>query len=255
MTGLVRAEVLKVTSTRTWIVVCCGAVVLVLANLAIAAVFAGWQPPGAPTPPGLDSAAGLRSMYAAAAGGTVFAVLLGVLGVTTEYRHGTATATFLGTPRRNRVTAAKLLAYLLAGAVLGVLVAVVCVLGAEVALLVGAEPVPPLRYGTAALLGGTVLSYALHAVVGVGVGSLVHHQVAAVVGVVVWTQVVEAATVALLPGVGRWLLTGAGSAVVRYGESTGLQLLPAWAGALLLLGYGTLFALLAAVTTTRRDVA
>ena len=87
-----------------------------------------------------------------------------------------------------------------------------------------------------------------------GVGAFVHHQVATVVVVLVWTQAVEGAVVTPLPGVGRCLLTGAGAAVVRYGDATGLGLLPAWAGALLLLGYGAAFALVAWLATARREV-
>lgn len=251
MTALVRAELRKLATTRAWLVLLACAVGLMLANLAISAVFAAWHGPGAPGAPGLGTPQGVRSLLASVTGGTVAATLLGVLSVTTEYRHGTITWAFLACPRRADLVTAKLGAGLLAGAALGVAVGLLCVGGAEVALLVGARPVWPLAHGGGAILAGGVLSYALHAVVGAGVGWLIRNQVAAVLAVLVWTQAVEGTLVALLPGLGRWLLSGAGSALTRYGETTGLPLLPAWAGALLLLGYGAAFALLGYAASRR----
>lgn len=255
MSALVRAELVKLRSTRGWLVLLGCAGTLTLVNVGVGAMFAGWHAPGLPPPPGLDSAEGVRTLFTSVTGGTVIATLLGVVGVTAEYRHGTATVTFLGTPRRFRVVTAKLLAYLLAGAALGLIVDVVCLAGTELTLAVtGAPPVSPFAHGGAGIFAGAVLSYALHAVVGVGVGAVLRHQVAAILVVLVWTQAVEGTVVALLPGVGRWLLSGAGSALTRYGETTGLHLLPVWGGALLLLGYAAAFALLGYLATARRAV-
>jgi ABC-2 type transport system permease protein len=103
MTRLVQAELLKLWTTRTARVLLgltaagtAGLVTLVLA-------FAGR--PGQPTL-GDDA---LRQLVAAPNGPlTLAALVLGVLGMAGEFRHGTATSTFLVTPARGRVVAAKL---------------------------------------------------------------------------------------------------------------------------------------------------
>src|SRR3954462_13648150 len=53
--------------------------------------------------------------------GALFASLLGALSITGEIRHGTIRPTFLATPRRTRVIAAKVLAGALAGIAVGLL--------------------------------------------------------------------------------------------------------------------------------------
>lgn len=252
--ALVLAELRKLTTTRAWLVLLLCASGLTVVNLAISAVFAQWHPPGVPPPPGIDSPTAVRSLFASVTGGTVCATLLGLLAVTSEFRHRTIDWTFLGAPRRGSVVAAKLAAALLAGAALGLAVDLVGVAAAEVAFAVsGAGPLSPLAHGSGGILAGAVLSYALHAAVGVGLGWLVRNQVVAVLAVLVWTQAVEGTVVALLPEIGRWLLTGAGSALTRYGEATNLPMFDAWAGAALLLGYAAVANGLGYFAAVRRD--
>src|SRR5215211_1830643 len=53
--------------------------------------------------------------------GAVFAGLLGAMSITSEIRHGTIRPTFLVTPKRSRVLAAKLLGSMLFGAAFGLI--------------------------------------------------------------------------------------------------------------------------------------
>ncbi|MQA78522.1 MAG: ABC transporter permease [Streptosporangiales bacterium] len=254
MRRLVRSEIRKALSTRVPLVLLVVATAVTVVSLTATAVLAGREIADATMTPALDTEAGMHALLASASSGSVLALVLGILGVTGEYRHLTITQTFLGAPRRYRVVSAKLLTYLLLGGLFGLVVTAVGLGAGELALLVAVEPVSPLRGDVAAILGGAVLSHAMYTLVGVGVGALLRNQVVAVVTVVVWTQLVENMLVGMFPPVGRWLLTGASSAVVRYGESTGLALLPVWAGALLLAGYAAVFGAAAYATTTRRDV-
>ncbi len=87
---------------------------------------------------GLDTAEAIRTVYATSAfqGAYIFAMILGITGMTGEYRYQTITPTFLATPRRARVVLAKMVAHLGVGLGYGV----VCVL---VALVVGGAIVLP----------------------------------------------------------------------------------------------------------------
>ncbi len=55
-----------------------------------------------------------------------FALVLGILAVTTEFRHGTITPTLIAAPDKARLVLAKLAAHLMAGLLLGVLAVGLC---------------------------------------------------------------------------------------------------------------------------------
>jgi ABC-2 type transport system permease protein len=248
MTRLVQAELLKLWTTRTARVLLGLAAAGTAGLITLVLVFAGR--PGQPTL-GDDA---LRQLVAAPNGPlTLAALVLGVLAMAGEFRHGTATSTFLVTPVRGRVVAAKLLAAAVAGLAIA-LVAVAVVLavalpwlpakGVEVDL---ADP------GLAARVGGLAAAVALYAVLGTGLGALFRNQFAAViVGLLWWQGGVEDLLVAVLrrPGLGRWLPDGAAAALIAPGEAT----LTMWAGGLLLAAYGLALALVGGRLVVRRDL-
>jgi ABC-2 type transport system permease protein len=123
MRGLVRSELTKILSTRLWWALLLGAALYAALQAGATAAFAGVDPgAGQPASPGLDSPETIRGVYAGAAstGAYIFALVLGVAGMTGEYRYETATPTFLATPRRTRVVVAKCLAHLAVGGGYGV---------------------------------------------------------------------------------------------------------------------------------------
>jgi ABC-2 type transport system permease protein len=105
----------------------------------------------------------------------------------------------------------------------------------------------------ALVLLGVLVGAPLYGVLGVGVGALVRNQVAAIVGALAWILVVENLVIALLPDVGRWLPGGAAAALAQLATPEG-ELLPAWAGGLVFLAYGVVFAVLGTRFVVDRDV-
>jgi len=248
VTWLMRAEVLKITSTRLALGILGGSAAYVVVNV-VALVFTAGQP-GVPS---LALASTVRGVYASAGAASPIVLVAGVLGMTTEYRFMTVTPTFLVTPRRGRVLAAKLTVHAAFGVVIGLVCALVSATVATV--LLGLRPHAAVHPVTVAQIGAaTLLGYALFAVVGVSVGALVRNQIAAIIGALLWTLVIEGLLVAFLPSVGRWLPGGALRAVLQTQTFNGGKLLPAWGATFVLLGYTAAFAAVAARTTLRRDV-
>jgi hypothetical protein len=186
--------------------------------------------------------------------GALFAALLGALSITSEIRHGTIRPTFLVTPARGRVVAAKLWASALIGAGFGL---------AASALAVGV--------GTAAfrargidlrldggdyvlLIVGSVPAAALWAAIGVGLGAVVRHQVPTVVGISAWLLFVEGLLVGDVTGVGEIGRFAPGAAAAAITGQDPETLLAPVAGLVLLALYTLAAAAAGVMATTRRDV-
>jgi ABC-2 type transport system permease protein len=181
------------------------------------------------------------------------ALLLGILGMTGEFRHQTVTQTFLVSPDRGRVVAAKLVAYPLAGIALAL--ATLAVTAAVAAGWLAAKGITPslLDARLGRVVGVALLGAALCGLVGVGVAALVRNQVAALVGVAVWVLVVEGLLLSLLnaPSLGKWLPSAAAQAAL--GSPGGAQL-SRLGGTLLLAGYALALALAGTRLVVRRDI-
>jgi ABC-2 type transport system permease protein len=238
MNRLVKAELLKLWTTRTARVLlaltAAGTAALVVLVLAFA---------GRPGQPALGEDA-LRQLVLAPNGPlTLAALVLGILGTAGEYRHGTATSTFLVTPVRGRVVAAKLVAAAVAGLAIAVVAAAVVLAIALPWLAAKGTGVTVADPGLGARLAGLAAAVALYAVLGTGLAALFRNQVAAVVvGLLWWQGGVEDLVVAVLrrPALGRWLPEGAASALTAPGDGT----LAMWAGGLVFAAYGLALAFL-----------
>jgi ABC-2 type transport system permease protein len=186
--------------------------------------------------------------------GALFAALLGAMSITAEIRHGTIRSTFLVTPRRGRVVAAKVSVSILIGAGFG-LAASALAAGVGAAALRARGIHVQLDGGDYALLiAGGAAAAAAWAAIGVGVGAVVRNQVPTLIGICAWLLFVEgllAGDLVGLGGVGR-LLPGAAAAAVS-GQDPGTLLAPAVGLALLAL-YAAATALAGAFATSRRDV-
>lgn len=249
MRNLVRAEVLKLRTTRVSYGLLAGGVGLTALGVIGVVLTAGGGGGGPP----LQTAEGVRNVFGNAGSVAILTLVLGILAVTGELRHGTITHTFLVTPARARVIGAKLVALAVVGVVFGVVASLVVVTIGLPWLAAEDASVPLLSSPVLLPLAAGVASASLFAIIGVGVGALVRNQVAAIVAALVWQTVLESVLVGLLPSVGKWLPQGAARALAQETLSEG-TLLPAWAGGLVLLAYGVIFAAVGARILAGRDV-
>ena len=247
---LVRAEWTKLLTTRVWIGLLLGSCVLVGAFAALFTTFAGDENSGI-APVGTPDYEQLA--LAVSANATILFIVLGIIGTTQEYRHRTATPTFLASPHRGRVVIAKLVAYALAAVPMALVVIAVDVL--VVSVYAGAEgQAPSLSGDNLRVLGGAWAALVIYTVIGVGVGALLRNQVGAIVAVLVYLFVVEGiiSSIPATQGAYKWLPGGAlESMTATFNQA---DLLDPWQGGLLLLGYGLVAAVLGTLLAVRRDV-
>jgi hypothetical protein len=138
-----------------------------------------------------------REIIDVAGTSTIFALLLGILVITWDYRHGTITQTFLAAPRRERVVAAKLGTAVLVGAVLAAVALALTIVIAE--LWLGAQFQLEGEHWEHA--GRIVVGAALWAVLGLGLGATLQTQVGALILALVWFLVVELILIGLGPNI------------------------------------------------------
>ena len=203
MITLVRAELMKLRTTRLWLVLLVVSVAVV--GLIVVAVLASARDdPEARALHDLKTVAEVRMLLSIGGIAATLALVLGATMTTTEYRYGTAGITYLATPRRARVVTAKMLAAVPVGALFGLVGASVPVLVALAWFATKGNSVPLdhtipleiLQIGLQALFA---------AVMGVAVGAVLRNQVAAIVGLLVWVLVVESIVSALIPVTAKWL--------------------------------------------------
>jgi hypothetical protein len=246
MTSLVRAELLKVRTVRLFWTVIGSALGITALGLSMQMVNAGRA--GTPSSGTAQCAVNVLSAGALAA---FVALVLGIVMMTTEYRHATIATTLLVTPPRGRVVVAKIVAALVLGLSLAVLATA---LSAAVGVVAGALTVAAANAAVVRTVAGAALTIPLYAAVGVGFGSLVHNQTVAVASALVWLLVGETLVGSLgLRALERWTPGGATRAIAQ--DPTLAGALPPWAGVALLAAYAFVFAAMGGRRIARRDVA
>jgi ABC-2 type transport system permease protein len=192
-----------------------------------------------------------RSIVQFAAVGAIIALIVGIVQSSGEYTHGTIAHTFLVSPVRPRVVAAKLIA----GAIVGVLVAgfAELVTWTIAAAWISGRSVP-FWLDTRPILDtylGILAAGALAAVLGVGLGAVLRRQTAAIVLALIWLLVGE--PVLSIAGIQEYAPGHAIAAVAVAGKRSS-ELLGLWPGLLVALVYGIVFAAAGAVVMERSDV-
>jgi ABC-2 type transport system permease protein len=192
MGRLIKAEFLKVFTTKLWWALLIPAAVLSLAftwgGAAIGVLGEVQEDVGGALPLSLPFfAQGINFA-------TVFAMILGGTAVTSEIRHKTITTSYLTGPSRGAVLAAKLIVFSAVGAVYGL----ACMLSATLGAVFGDN------FPDAAdwfLLAGTgVVAMIMWTLLGVGLGALIGNQVGTTVGLLLYVLVAEPIIAAVLRG-------------------------------------------------------
>ena len=192
-----------------------------------------------------------RNLLGIGAIASLFSAIAGGLVIASEYRFGTIRPTFLFTPQRPRVIAAKLVAGMLAGLAFGV-VAEVLAFGIGRVILSGRNIDLALDgHQIGLLLLGATFGTAMWAGIGVGLGAIVRNQVATVIVLLAWALVVDGLLFGLAPKVGRFTPTAAMNALLGQTDS---DLVSPAAGAAILVAWVAVLAVVGLLLTLRRDV-
>lgn len=236
----IKAEAIKLTSTRLP-----GTLVLVATAFVALVALASMLTRG-------EADLRLDDLLGAAAPASFFVFVLGLIGLTGEYRHRTLTPTYAAQPRRARVYFAKLLVL----AIAGVATAVLALLAASLVALLGSAVSgdPLLAEGAWGVAVRTIFLFAGMSLLGVGVGAVVRNELAAVVGGLVYLFIIESLVTGLAPAVGKWLVFSSGTGFASgAGEASGQ--LVWWLGGLVFTAY-MIVALGAGIIVSRRvDIA
>jgi hypothetical protein len=244
VSGQLRAELLKQRSTFTNL----GLFLAMLALVLLAVLLHGLALPADRLASASDQVQVFRfgSLL-----GALFAGLVGAMSITGEVRHGTIRPTFLFTPRRGRVIAAKIVASALVGTVFGLAAVGLAVGLGSAALAARAIPIT-LDSGDYTLMpAGGVAAAALWAPLGLGLGALLRNQVATLIALFLWLFFIENLLIDFVPGVGRFAPGAAAAAMTGLDPDT--LLAPAF-GALLLALYTAAASAAGTIATLRRDV-
>ena len=238
---LLASELLKVrTAPRT-------VVGLLLGELAIVAIGTASTIDSAKSGPFGLSASLEQDLIGVVASSLLFALILGILVVTWEYRHGTITQTFLATPVRERVLGAKLVVAAVAGAFLVVPALLLMLVIAEI--WVGGDEGFGFGADDLRLVARLFLTVALVGILGAEIGAATGRQLGSIIGSFAWIVFAE-------PAIGIWhsvrddLPIRALSGVFGADTST-----PAFGRSLLVsCAYVVVFGAIALFMTRRRDI-
>ncbi len=245
MTTLVGSEVLKLRTTRAPWALLAASAALSLALAVPPVLNAGKGPVSS-----IGTVGATLAVLGAIGRGALIVLVLGVVTVTSEFRHQTITTTLLQTPRRAWLLAAKALTAALVGAAFALVnLTIVLVVG----MPTGAVHPGLINSDILVRVAGLALAYPLYGLLGVGIGALVIDQAAAVASPLTWLLLLESLFVgSLLPHLVPWTLTGATAALANAGDVP--RILPVWAGGALLLGYGLLLTAAGTSRVVHRDI-
>ena len=210
--------------------------------------------------PSLATTIGLRDVLSSTGFALILAMVFGATLSTGEFRYQTSTDTYIDEPDRRRVMIAKSITAAIVGALFGLLgTAVTTGIGLAFALSNGYHVAMAtgtiIRYGVGAVLGASLL-----AMIGVGVGSFLRNQTAAIIAIFAWAFGVEQVTGGLFHSIARYLPLMAANTMAGAGSGSmpplpkGIAPMPWYAVVLLLAVIVVVVSALASHTSLRKDI-
>jgi ABC-2 type transport system permease protein len=239
---LLRAELLKLRTTRTFVTLVSVTVVLSLIVVGLTAIL---------TDDFTEES--VREMFTFDFS-ALFILLLGVTGMAGEWRHRTITSSVLAAPDRVRLLVAKLISYAVAGTVLSLIVTVA--LMALGTVILSLRDVTTLGLADLAdVLWRNLVVAALLGAFGVCIGGIVRNQIVAIVGILIFAFALEPALLNLALEVGKFgPTTGAPSGIIGINPVDNGELLSPVVALLVMLGWVGLGFAITATLLRRRDL-
>lgn len=191
MKALLRAELIKLRTTRTFVVLTAATLAISLLVVVLTTTIQDeWTEDDA------------RDLFTSDFTG-LFILLLGVMGMAGEWRHRTITSTVLAAPRRLRLLSAKTISYAVAGIAISLIVTVTIM--AIGTLILSARDLPTAGLGDLAdVLWRNLVVAAYLGAFGVCIGGLIRNQIVAIVGLLLLMFAIEPAVIGLAPEVGKF---------------------------------------------------
>jgi ABC-2 type transport system permease protein len=253
MLNLIKSEVLKTRSTQVWLWMILPAVALTsLTTIGQSYDLAHNYHDGTPD-------LNYYGLFTALANGGVALLVIGVLGLTTEFRHKTITPTLLATPNRWLLLGGKAVSYVL----FALFYAIVCLIAnfAIAFIWLNAENVP-IDFGHGVIPGivKAFVSLIAIAIFGLGLGALVRNQAAAMVIGIFYFSIIDG-LLSVIPWerrvIYRYTPGAALNSFISNGHQQGIDdvhLFAPLASGLLFLGWTLLILLAGGQVSLRRDI-
>jgi ABC-type transport system involved in multi-copper enzyme maturation permease subunit len=277
---LIRAEIAKIRTTKTWWLLALGIVAftaLAFTSNAFQHHFELFPPAGARddgdnadaiaiahTPAGLAKIAA-DMMTSGQFFGLLLAMIMGILVITNEFFHQTATTTFMTSPHRTTVVLAKAVAAILFGGLFWLVATVLDLIATPIYLNSQHVSVSITQWTVIQSVLLNLLAFAVWAIFGMGLGTLIRSQIGSVVTGMALYLLGTAAVVILFNILhnlihGDWVLT---AQVIAPAIASGVMITPGqafphappqWVGGAVLIGYAVVTGFVGILIMRRRDI-
>jgi ABC-2 type transport system permease protein len=198
--------------------------------------------------------------------GLLFALIIGILVVTNEFFHQTATTTFMTVPHRTAIILAKAVAATLFGALFWLVATVLDLVATPIFLHSEHLSVSITEWTVVRSVLLNLAAFVIWAVFGLGLGTLLRSQIGSVItGISLY--LVGSAAVLLIVGLVHnlyphdWIFklaivapAVASQIMITPGGSGPPQNLPEWSGAVALIGYAVVTGLVGTLIMRKRDI-